>query len=498
MSPRRGRIAAAFALAALVACGMRAHAAEPTPAALARLQRALGELPRDHAVAVRYEGALVFEGHYATPHAHREYRSSRRIVVAAGLARQDWTTWRDDDTTRSVETTLLLGERVLRREDAGEPFVELAGREADEAALAIWEVAPPLAGARALAARGHGLTGGPVSSYQSTYSWPERLGTTSIVLDVVDLPFAVIVDRDEPRLGTLSQQTHYFGASQLAGSAWPDSLMAIGYPPGLVWHSTEKRTAFEDHVALAELAAPDSVRPAAAPGDTTPVVRALAPHVWAVDLPDADTRSLVVEFTDHLVVLETSADVPHGERLHRALRGQLPAKPIRWVSFGHHHPDYTGGLRTFIADSATVVCAGANVDYVNEIGHMVFNRVRDRLAVQAPGGMTPRCDTLRAGRWRHADAMNEIVAIDIGARSHHTDHYLVFWLPRAGLLFEGDLGWFTTNGAVRASSRAEGLLQSLDEAHVAPATLVQGWPVTGNAQSLSTAQLRALVAARRP
>jgi len=249
-------------------------------------------------------------------------------------------------------------------------------------------------------------------------------------------------------------------------------------------------------VPLSEFAAPQHVAAAAPVADTTARVTALAPGAWAVELPDADTRSLAVEFSDHLVLLETSCDNIHGERLRAALRARFPGKRVRFVSFSHYHPDYTGGLRPFLADSAEVVCAGANMPFVDEVAHLNFSVTPDRLWRVFPGGFTPRIDTLEAGRWRHADATNELVAIDIGALSHHTDHYLVFWLPRQRLLFEGDLGFVTVDGALRASRRAEGLLQAVDEAKIVPRTVAQSWPVNGNAASVPFETLRALVAAR--
>jgi len=112
-----------------------------------------------------------------------------------------------------------------------------------------------------------------------------------------------------------------------------------------------------------------------------------------------------------------------------------------------------------------------------------------------PAGLPPNVDTLVAGRWRRADAVNELVAIDIGARSNHTDAYTVFWLPRQKLLFEGDLGWFTRDGQVRASRRAAGLVEAIADAKLAPETVMQSWPVAGNAASLPFTKLRELVAA---
>jgi len=485
-----------------IAVPARPSAPEPPPpltdAAATRLQRAGGPLPADHALAATFEGTLEVEGHLEQPHLAILYHSIRRIAVAAPQrARLDWTTWRESDTTRWVETTLLDGDRVIRRQGAGNAFVELKGREADDAAAAVWTAAPPLTCARALAHRGAGLTGGPVSGMESDYYWNDALGQCKYMLGPLDDPFALLMSRDEPRLGTINQSFHYFGVTLDAGDAWPDSLRSEGYPKGLIWRLREHRTALEENVPLAELALPDSIVPMPPiVTDTTARVVTIAPHVWAVELRDADTRSLVAEFSDHLVVMETSCDVEHGERLRRTIRDSISTKPVRFVTFSHHHPDYIGGLRAFLADSATVVCAGSNASYVQEIAHYYFRLTRDRLARISPGGVTARVDTLTSGRWRHADAMNELVALDIGEKSHHTRDYLVFWLPRQKLLFEGDLGFFSIGPRVIASGRAVGLLQAIDEAKLAPATVLQGWPVNDNPAGLPMAKFRELVAAR--
>ena len=495
---RRAGFALAALLLAAAAPATRAQVLQPsTPIGAARLTRAGGALAADHALAVRYDGTLEFEGHFARPHATRTYHSTRRITVAGpDRARQDWTTWEDGDSARTVESTLLLGTRVLHRDDEHAPWIELAGREAGEAAWTVWSAVPALMAARGVERLGHGLMGGPLTASRSRFDWPEPLGVATVDLDVVDLPFQMQVVLNDPRRGVLAPDSRYFGTTQQAGLVWPDSLSSMCYPVGASWHLYERRVSIDEHAPLSALAEPDSVRPATpARTDTLAVVALLAPHVWAVDLPDADTRSLALEFADHLVVLESGCDVPHGERLKAAI-AKVSRKPVRFVSFSHHHPDYTGGLRPFIADTATVVCAGSNKEYVNEIAHWSFAPDPDRLWKRRPGGTTPLVDTLVAGRWRHADAMNEVVAIDMGGQSHHTDAYLVFWLPRAKLLFEGDLGWFASNGTVRASSRAEGLLQAIDGAKLAPATVTQGWTPNGTPRSIPMRKLRELVAAR--
>jgi glyoxylase-like metal-dependent hydrolase (beta-lactamase superfamily II) len=494
----RGRRWPAVVVLLLVLAGTSLAQTPPLAGAkLARLQRGGGPLPQGRAVAVSFAGTLDYEGHYARPHETKPYHSLRRIVVAAPLlARQDWTTWSDADTTRTTETTLLLGGRALRRDAAGAPFRELGVREAGEALAAIVSAAPPFAVAYISTWNGRGLAGGPMSVYQTQYTWPDPFGRSEWDLDSFDQPYAHGVLRTDPRRGAFVQETHIFGDTTVNGRVWPDSVRSAGFPADASWMLYERLVAVEDSVSLAELAAPDSVAPAAPAADTTARVVAVAPGAWAVELPDADTRSLAVEFADHLVLLETSCDNDHGERIAAALRARFPGKPVRFVSFSHHHPDYVGGLRPFLADSAEVVCSSAVAQFVYEIGHLNFSVAPDRLWRRCADGCTVRFDTLVAGRWRHADATNELVALDIGARSNHTDAYVVFWLPRQRVLFEGDLGFSTANGSLRASRRAAGLLQALAAAKIAPETVVQSWPVNGNAASVPFATLRALVAAR--
>ena len=494
----------AAAAATLLALALAIPAAADAPAGglgaavLARLARAGGPLPADRAVAVRFVGTLELEGHYSRPHEVNRFHSVRRIAIAApGIARQDWTTWSDDDTTRSTETTLLLPGRVLVRDEEGGTYQELAGRSAAQAAYAIYTAAPALAAARALQANGRGLAGGPRTSTLSIYDWPDSIGRVQVYLDAFDQPTAWTTFIAEPRLGSLTQNVNYYACGSLGERVWPDSLRSEGLPEGATWILREGRAGGEEPVALAELAAPGHVEPAPAPADTVPRVVAVSPGVWAVELADADTRSLAVEFAHELVLLESSCDVPHGERIRAALRERFPRKPVRRVAFSHYHPDYTGGLRAFLADSVRVVCPGALAGFVQEIAHQNFTVSPDRLARSHPGGVNALVDTLVAGRWSVSDATNELVAIDIGALSHHTDHYVIFWLPRARLLFEGDLGYFTSNGAVRASRRAAGLLQAVDDAHLDPLTVIQSWPVRGNPPSLPFAKLRELAAAAK-
>ena len=95
-----------------------------------------------------------------------------------------------------------------------------------------------------------------------------------------------------------------------------------------------------------------------------------------------------------------------------------------------------------------------------------------------------------------ADVDNQIVALDIGAASDHTDEFVVFWLPKQKLVFETEQGWVTVDGVLRASRRAQGFLKTLDAEGVTATRFVQSWPMRRNRAEVSRAQLDSLVAVR--
>ena len=66
-------------------------------------------------------------------------------------------------------------------------------------------------------------------------------------------------------------------------------------------------------------------------------------------------NNLIVAMKDHLVIF----DAPYGEQQSRwvidAAKAKYPGKPIKYLVLTHHHMDHTGGMRTYVAEGATVV-----------------------------------------------------------------------------------------------------------------------------------------------
>jgi len=291
------------------------------------------------------------------------------------------------------------------------------------------------------------------------------------------------LDYCHPRLGDARDVATYEGWASASGVEAPTKVT-------LSHHGTD--ASFEAELALIEAKSVDALDPPTppdAPSVAAPDIRSLEPRIWDVRLPLHDARSFVFELDEGLLVFEAPWSSAAGEQVVDLIQGKLEA-PIRYVTFSHHHPHYTGGLRAFMAAGATVVVHEALAPFVQSIAALPFGRRPDRLATarRAPKVKTFR-DEIELGTGPHRWILH-----DIGAHSHHTDHYTVLWSPERHVLVEGDIGWFVEDdGSIRTNKRSAGLLTAIDERGWTPERMLQSWPVRTQEPQLPFARLRAAV-----
>jgi glyoxylase-like metal-dependent hydrolase (beta-lactamase superfamily II) len=182
-----------------------------------------------------------------------------------------------------------------------------------------------------------------------------------------------------------------------------------------------------------ELDVPAHLRTApfeAAPSDA-PV--ALAPGVWRIALGPRD-RSVVVEFRDHLLVVEAPQGEPEALDALRQIRDLYPDKPVRYVVNTHIHFDHSGGLRTFAAEGASVVTHVSNVDYYEQVWAHPRTIAPDRLA---ESGRSPAFIGVVGSR-TFTDGERHVVVYHYGGDHAHHPGMLMVYLPAERILVEAD------------------------------------------------------------
>ena len=458
------------------------------------------------AVEIVYEGTWRYEGHLKRPHQIVNYASRLTFLDdGMGNARLDWRQSEEGSSDSETETTLLLGRRVLWRGDASRPFTEVRDERREEdrdlAELGLPWRAVGRAMERPDRTRllGREKRNGRAVTVVSVCD--ERGNAWTVYLDS-GTHRIVAAERlwPHPRLGDVLDSTVYEDYVEREGFPLPGTIHVTRHPRWDTWTldlrlvSVRTRVEAKDSFAVPADVKAGPETPGWFDSPAAPVVSQVAPGIWAFALEDVDSRSLVVEFADHVAVLEAPVSSAVGERLVSAIAERFSTKPIRYALFGHHHPQYIGGVRALLAAGATVFCPKANAAFVREIAALPFTLRPDALARSS---VKPRIAELQTRRL-FEDSTNCFEAIDIGSESNHTDEYVIFYFPRIGLLFEGDLGWAKKgDGTVQASPRAAALLGAIRSRGLDVKQLVQSWPVAGNPPTLTLKELQAAVEAAR-
>jgi hypothetical protein len=425
---------------------------------------------------VEYRGTLLYVAHARHPGDVRPYHALERCFTDGNRVRMDGTTWAEGDTTRSPETYLLIGDRMFHRDSPGKP----------------WQTFVP-SSRRERQMRLEGTAGFPATLERVTRARRDSLDQWQRTGDRLHRYTRLWA---HPRLGDVRDSVEYLyrGSDPL-----PDSIGLAVYHRDANYRILLRRVSVShERIADSLFAAPGSstVDPETFDDDTLRVVPPLvevAPGLWTVELADIDSRTMIVEFADDLAVLEMAVGSANGERIIDAAHRKWPNKPIRYASFSHYHPHYTGGLRAAMAEGATIITTPGNEAFVRSLVELPFVSQPDRYARQP---RPPQVVTF-SDRYELADSTNRLVAINYGAKSDHTDEFVLFWFPRQKLMFEAEQGWSSVDGKLRAGKRARALLAWLPEQKLDVERFVQCWPMKDNAAILTRAGLDSLANVKR-
>ena len=157
----------------------------------------------------------------------------------------------------------------------------------------------------------------------------------------------------------------------------------------------------------------------------------VADGIWFLNGPAP--MSYLVEFRDHLVVIEGPGNDARSEAAIAEARRVAPNKPIRYLVNTHSHFDHAGGLRGFVAEGITIVTHEMNRPYYEKIFASPHTLNPDRLA--------------RVGRKAVIETVGDKRVLTDGARTLELYHMrgnlhdpamLMAYLPTEKLLIQAD------------------------------------------------------------
>jgi glyoxylase-like metal-dependent hydrolase (beta-lactamase superfamily II) len=195
-------------------------------------------------------------------------------------------------------------------------------------------------------------------------------------------------------------------------------------------------TNVQANVTVPALAVPDAVRAPAPPVRVES--RKLADGVWF--LGGGSHNSMAVEFRDFVTVVEAPLNEERSLAVIAEVYKLIPNKPIRYLVNTHHHFDHSGGLRTYVAEGATIVTHQANRDFYENVFFSPAPRTLqpDRLFVLNPDVVrNPVFETLNQ-KYVLSDGTRTLDLYPVQGLAHAAT-MLIAYLPKEKILVNADL-----------------------------------------------------------
>ena len=143
--------------------------------------------------------------------------------------------------------------------------------------------------------------------------------------------------------------------------------------------------------------------------------------------------SLIVEFRDHIMVLEAGQSEARALAYIAEAKKLVPNKPIRYVMNTHPHADHTGGLPAMVAEGATIITQRNNQAFFEKALNTPRTLLNDTLAkspkkanVEAVAEKKVYSDGTRIIEMYHVTPVP------------HSNGLMIAYIPKEKIVFQGD------------------------------------------------------------
>ena len=156
----------------------------------------------------------------------------------------------------------------------------------------------------------------------------------------------------------------------------------------------------------------------------------LGDGIWVIT---AGLNSVLVEFADHLVVIEALGNDARSHAVMAEVKRLVPNKPLRYVVNTHAHFDHSGGLRAFAAEGVTIVTQEVNKPFLEKVLALPHRINPDSLAKSNRKAAVEGFGDKRI----MTDGKQTLELHHIRGNNHH-DGLLMAYLPTVRVLVQAD------------------------------------------------------------
>jgi glyoxylase-like metal-dependent hydrolase (beta-lactamase superfamily II) len=245
------------------------------------------------------------------------------------------------------------------------------------------------------------------------------------------LPTSVVSMADNTNLGDIAQETSFADYHDVNGVKLP-SRMTTKID---TWQTGQLRVTKQTIDGdIGDVAAPSGAASTAAFAVTPATVTAepVARGVWL--LAGQSHHSVLVEFSDHLLLIEAPQNDTRTLAVIAKARELVPGKPLTAVVNTHHHFDHSGGIRAAVSEGLGVITQKGNAAF--------FKQAVGRAHTIVPDALTNNPKPLKLETVDEEMVLKDktmTVNLYHIAGSPHADTLLMAYFPRERVLVEADV-----------------------------------------------------------
>lgn len=259
-----------------------------------------------------------------------------------------------------------------------------------------------------------------------------RGDTVTLTTDDRGRPVSVSSSHYHANLGDVIRRTTFSGYEDAGGIRLPKRIVST-IDRWTEWDLGITRNTLDGDIG--ELAESSAARNAPVPPVNPPqnvVVTEVSRGIWF--LGGAGVPSMVVEFADHVALVEVPGSEARTLAVIAKARELVPAKPLTQAVVTHHHFDHTAGLRAAVAEGLTIVTHRLNEAWFREVVRRRHSIVPDALSRSPkPLKIIAVDDALTMSDQAMEMRLYHLVA------STHGDAMLTVYFPRERVYAEADV-----------------------------------------------------------
>ena len=145
-------------------------------------------------------------------------------------------------------------------------------------------------------------------------------------------------------------------------------------------------------------------------------------------------QSILVEFADHVVIIEGPSNDARTLGTIAEVKRMLPGKPIKYLVNTHHHSDHSGGVRAYVAEGIPIITHETHKRYYEQEIFRNPHTINPDLLARMP--RAPVIETIRDKRVLTDGTMT--LELHLIKGNPHSEGLLMAYIPKERLLIQAD------------------------------------------------------------